>query len=88
MKGVAELRKNVERIDQCCHELEDMIKACATYLVEYRSDWLHYMQAEKGGLSVAIGVAVIETTGSLDKDFEPKSSLAWALGPFFLKRCW
>lgn len=79
MKAAAELRKNVERIDQCCNEFDEMIKRCANYLTEYRNWWYQFMQKEKEGLSAAIEEAVLETTTCLNQNLVPKSRLAWAL---------
>ena len=79
LKAAAELRKNVERIDQCCREIEDLIKSCADYLTEYGGWWVHHLSTEKEGLSAAIEAAVLETTHCLDQNTQPHSPLAWLL---------
>ena len=79
LKAAAELRKNVERIDQCCNEFDDITKTCAKYLADYRRDWLQHMQTEKEVLSAAIEAAVLETFTCLSQHLEPSSPLAWAL---------
>ena len=79
MKGATELRKNVERIDECCNEFDEMIKRCANYLAEYRNWWHSFMQREKEELSAAIEEAVLETITCLNQNLAPKSRLAWAL---------
>ena len=79
LKAAAELRKNVERIDQCSREIEDLMKSCANYLTEYGNWWVHHLNTEKEGLSAAIEAAVLETTHCLDQNTEPHSSLAWLL---------
>lgn len=79
MKVAAELRKNVEKIDQCCHEFEDLVKTCARYLTEYCSWKVKCMQTEKEELSAAIEAAVLEVTTCLDQNLEPESPLAWAI---------
>ena len=79
LKAAAELRKNVERIDQCSREIEDLMKRCVNYLTEYGSWWVQYLSTEKDKLSAAIEAAVLETTHCLDQNTQPHSPLAWLL---------
>lgn len=78
-KGIAELRKNLEKIDQVSHEFEDLIETCVNYLTEYRSWWLQRLQIEKTELSAAIEAAVQKATDCLDQGTEPVGGLEQAL---------
>jgi len=78
-KGAAELRSNLQQLDKFCNDFENLMRVCITYLSEYRSWWLQYMQTEKEALHAAIEAAVQEATNCLDKGVDPTSALAQAL---------
>ena len=84
LKCTSELRRNVERIDQCNLEFFELIGRCIEYLGTYRTWWMQRMQAEKEALSFAIETAVQETANCLDQGVQPVSPLGkaiWTLQP-------
>lgn len=84
MRAAVELRKNIEQLEKCCREFDDLIQNCISYLTNYRAWWRQELQAEKEILQAAIDIAIEETTNCLDKGLEPVSSLAlamWELPP-------
>ena len=78
-KATVELRKNIERLEQCHREFADMMQKCIAFLTEYRELWLQRLQLEKENLQQAIEAAIQETTDCLDKDMKPVSPLARAI---------
>lgn len=78
-EAVAALRRNLELVDQCCHEFDEMMKASIDYFTAFRNWWLQYMQAQKDTLSTAIEAAVLETANCLDQGEVPVSTLGLAL---------
>jgi len=78
-QGVAELRKNIERIDQYYSEFDELMKICIGYLTEYRGWWLQYIQTEREALAAAVETAVQEATACLDQGTQPGGLLAQAL---------
>lgn len=78
-RAVAELQKNVERVEQYCVEVAAMMQNCIDYLTEYRSKALQQLQREKVELVLAIHTAIEEATSCLDQGIEPVSALAQAI---------
>lgn len=78
-KRKAELRRNVEQLDQFCFEFDDLMQNCANYLAEYRRYWQRYMHGEREKLVTAVEAAVKETERCMDRGLEPVSALAQAL---------
>jgi len=78
-KAVAELRRNVERAEQCSTEFADLMQNCINYLSEYRTWWLQQLHTEKEELRSAIETAVQEVTTCLNQGVEPGSALAQAM---------
>lgn len=84
VKCANELRKNVERIDQCNLEFFELIGKCIEYLGTYRTWWMQQMETEKERLSFAIETAVQETANCLDQGTQPVSPLGqavWTMPP-------
>ena len=71
IRTTAELRSNVDRMEQCSREFGDMMQKCINYLVEYRTWWLQQLQTEKEELVLAIETAIREVTDCLDQGVEP-----------------
>ena len=46
-RATIELRKNLEKMEQCTTEFGDLIQNCINYLVEYRTWWLQQLQTSK-----------------------------------------
>ena len=83
-KGTTALRRNIEEMENCCREFDELTNKCIAYLAEYRNWWLQRMQAEKEALAAAIEAAVQATANCLDQESEPVSGLAmalWTLSP-------
>lgn len=80
--AVAELRKNVERLDQFCREFEELIQSSIKYLLAYQTWWLQRMQKEKDELFTVIEAAVQETSWCLDQGIEPVGQLSQVLWNF------
>jgi hypothetical protein len=78
-KGVTELRKNLDRLEQFSVEFDAAIETCIEYLSEYRRGTQQRLQIEKEELYVSIEAAVQEATTCLDQGKEPVSALAQAL---------
>ena len=78
-QATAELRSNIERMDQCSREFEVMIQNCINCLTEYRSNWLQQLRIDREELALAIEAAIREVTNSLDQGIEPVSVLAQAI---------
>ena len=81
---VAEIRKNLEQIDQCCEHFNVLIENCITYLTDYRSWLLELLHTEREQLLNAIETALQEAYNCLDQGTEPVGALAqalWALPP-------
>lgn len=78
-KGAAELRRNLELIDQFSRDFDNMMQACISYLAEYRSNWLQNLQKERETLYAVIEAAVGETSDCLEQGLEPGGQLAQAL---------
>lgn len=76
---VAEIRKNLEHIDQCCDNFNVLIESCITYLTDYRSWWLELLHTEKEQLLNAIETALQEAYNCLDQGTNPVGALAQAL---------
>ena len=77
-KVTAELRKNLDKMEQCSTDFADMVQTCIHYLEEYRSWWLQQLQTSKEELALAIETAIREATDCLDQGMEPGSAL-WTL---------
>ena len=78
-KGITELRRNLEQMDQFIREFEDFIQKCVNYLTEYRSWRLQLLRTEKAELSTSLEAAVQEVTDCLSQGTQPVSELAKAL---------
>lgn len=78
-KAAAELRSNIDRMEQCSSEFADMMHNCINYLIEYRTWWLQQLQTNKEELSLVIETAIQETTHCLDQGTEPSSALGRAM---------
>lgn len=81
---VAALRRNLDLVDQCCQEFNQMVQASIDYFTTFRSRWLSKMQTEREALTTVIEEAVVETTNCLDQGGEPVSLLGkalWTLHP-------
>lgn len=82
--SIAELRKNVERAEQCYDEFAGFMQKCIDYLTEYRSFLLRQLQADKEELRVAVEAAIEEARNCLTENVKPTSPLAqavWTLLP-------
>ena len=79
MKAAAELRSNVDKMEQCSREFAETMQTCIDYLVEYRTRWLQQLQTDKEELALAIETALQEATDCLDQGVEPESALAQAM---------
>lgn len=83
-KGTTALRRNIEEMENCSREFDELINKCIAYLAEYRGWWLQRMQAEREAFTTAIEAAVQATANCLDQGTEPLSGLAmalWTLSP-------
>lgn len=83
-KAVAELRRNIERVEKCRIEFTEMMQNCINYLTEYRDWWVQQLQIEKEELRIGIETAIEEAANYLDRDLEPVSALGqaiWKLTP-------
>ena len=78
-KAAAELRLNVDRMEQCSREFTNLLQNCINYLTEYRTWWAQRLHAEKEELAVAIETAIQEATNCVDQGVEPVSALAQAV---------
>jgi len=78
-RAIAHFQRNIERVDQCCIELVNLMQTCMDYLHEYRSWWLQQLQTEKEELLSAIGTAIQEATNCLDQGIEPVNPLVQAM---------
>jgi len=77
--GAMALRRNLDKIDQCCLEFDRMMQGCINYLTEYRSNLLQQMQGDKEVLYTTIEAAVQEANSCLEQGLEPENGLARAL---------
>ena len=78
-QGAAELRRNIDKLDQFGREFVKLVQACISYLTEYQSWHMQQLQIEKDEFITAVDRAVRETSNCLDQGMEPESGLALAL---------
>ena len=78
---MAELRSNVDRMEQCFTEFGDMMQTCVDFMVDYRIWWLQKLQTDKEELALAIETAIQEVTHS-GPGVEPGSALGRAMWTF------
>ena len=78
-KAVAQLQKNLERVEQYCVEFADLMQNCINYLTEYRTWGLQQLQTEKEELALAVETAIQEATNCMDQGVEPVSALGRAM---------
>ena len=64
-KAAAELRRNVERMEQCSSEFEAVIRNYINHLTECRTWWLQQLHTDKEKLALAVETAIQETTKCL-----------------------
>lgn len=78
-KGEAELRRNLQQMDQFVSEFEDSIQKCINDLTEYGCQRLQLLQTEKAQFCTKIEAAVQEATNCLNQGTAPVSGLAQAM---------
>ena len=78
-RATAELRSNVDKMEQCSTEFADMMQTCINSLIEYRTWWLQQLQTSKEELALAVETAMQEVTTCLDQGVEPESALGRAM---------
>lgn len=81
-QATAELRKNLDRIDQFSVEFAEMMQGCIDYCVHYRTWGLQQLQTEKEELQNAIESAIEEVTACVDQCLEPMSPLGQVVWKF------
>ena len=67
-KAAAELRSNVDRLDQCSREFEELMQHCIQYLTQQ-------LQTKKEELTRAIETTILEATNSLGQVVGPVNAL-------------
>jgi len=78
-KAAAELRSNIDKMEQCSICFGDMMQKCINYLIEYRTGWLQQLHTDKEELTLAVETAIREATHCLDQGVEPGSALGRAM---------
>ena len=78
-KAAAELRRNVDRMEQCSRDFADMMQKCINYLIEYRSWGLQKLHTEKEELALAVETAIQKATHYLDQGVEPGGRAMWTV---------
>lgn len=77
--AAAELRKNVERMDQFELEFRASIDYAISQFMQYKDSTLEFLRAEKERLSVAIEEAIQEAQSCMPNGTQPVSPIAQAL---------
>ena len=78
-KAATELRKNIERAEQCSIEFADLMTNCINYLTKYRTRRVQQLETEKKELALAIETAIQEASDYVDRGLEPVSALGRAV---------
>lgn len=75
----SELRKNVERMDECCEALSSSVDKAIEYLKNSRKMWVQWMKEEKGRMLAEVEAAIQEAELCLGRGTTPSHPLAQAL---------
>ena len=75
----SELRKNVERMDDCCEALTASVEKAIEYLKKSRRMWVQWMKDEKGRMLTEVETAIQEAEFCLGQGTTPSHPLAQAL---------
>jgi len=78
-KAAAELRRNLDKMEQCSVEFAEMMQNCINYLTKYRTWWLQQLHTDKEELTLMVETAIQEATNYLDQGVEPGSALGRAM---------